>query len=160
MTKTTVWLCSKIGELWNFSMFMEHSDSVDIHRIADLAAKENIRLWFLLRMTRDAFWAVAERPNSGIRYLCVHCNISAKWANKKFGPITYWGQEENLTASSCKKQRKSLLGPSCKRTRPKQSAGSNSIEDRVPMWLSIGQWPALLRLQIWIQSLMWCDRIW
>ena len=31
----------------------------------------------LLQMTRDAFGAVAERPISGIRYLCVHCDISA-----------------------------------------------------------------------------------
>ena len=31
----------------------------------------------LLQMTRDAFGAVAERPSSGIRYLCVHCDISA-----------------------------------------------------------------------------------
>ena len=31
----------------------------------------------LLQMTKDAFGAVAERPSSGIRYLCVHCDISA-----------------------------------------------------------------------------------
>ena len=31
----------------------------------------------LLQMTRDAFGAAAERPSSGIRYLCVHCDISA-----------------------------------------------------------------------------------
>ena len=31
----------------------------------------------LLQMTRDAFGAVAQRPGSGIRYLCVHCDISA-----------------------------------------------------------------------------------
>ena len=30
----------------------------------------------LLQMIRDACGAVAERPSSGIRYLCVHCNIS------------------------------------------------------------------------------------
>ena len=30
----------------------------------------------LLQMTRDTFGAVAERP-SGIRYLCMHCDISA-----------------------------------------------------------------------------------
>ena len=31
----------------------------------------------LLQMTRDAFGSVAERPSSGIHYLCVHCDISA-----------------------------------------------------------------------------------
>ena len=31
----------------------------------------------LLQMTRDAFGPVAERPSSGIRYLCVHRYISA-----------------------------------------------------------------------------------
>ena len=31
----------------------------------------------LLEMTRDVFGAVAERPSSGIRYLFVHCDISA-----------------------------------------------------------------------------------
>ena len=31
----------------------------------------------LLQMRRDTFGAVAERPSSGIRYFCVHCNISA-----------------------------------------------------------------------------------
>ena len=28
-------------------------------------------------MTRDSFGAVAERPSGSIRYLCVHCDISA-----------------------------------------------------------------------------------
>ena len=31
----------------------------------------------LLQLTRDAFGDVAERPSSGIRYLSVHCDISA-----------------------------------------------------------------------------------
>ena len=31
----------------------------------------------LLQMTRDAFGAAVERPRSGIRYLCVRCDISA-----------------------------------------------------------------------------------
>ena len=31
----------------------------------------------LLQVTRDAFGAVATRPSSGIRYLCVHCDLSA-----------------------------------------------------------------------------------
>ena len=33
--------------------------------------------WDLLQLTRDAFGDVAERPSSGIRYLSVHCDISA-----------------------------------------------------------------------------------
>ena len=51
-----------------------------IHRIAARAAKENCPRTSdcdLLQMTSDAFEAVAERPNSGIPYLCMHFDNSA-----------------------------------------------------------------------------------
>ena len=73
MTQMTVGLLAEWGTRKYFDMYgtawaFTRSPTVQPRKTSDCD---------LLQMTRDAFGAVAERPSSGIRYLCVHCNISA-----------------------------------------------------------------------------------
>ena len=75
MTKVIILPCSQSWEVEFFSMCTDaRGHSPD--RCPCRQAEHQIAC-DLLQMTRDAFGVVAEWPSSGIRHLCVHCDISA-----------------------------------------------------------------------------------
>ena len=85
----------------------------------------------LLEMTRDVFGAVAERPSSGIRYLCVHCDISALIhtddAKEAEVPVRGFLQTTKSRMSSCKKQRvRARSNANHSLDRPAKEQGSNN----------------------------------